>query len=140
MTAMLAGVAVVDDLVAALDLVTARPALRAVTLDGDLVGAGWVDGGSDRKPSTLEIASEIDRVADGTWPAEDNPLCNSPHTAEEIGADDWEHPYPRSVAGWPVTPARNGPAKYWPPVGRIDGSYGDRNLMCSCPPVQDLAD
>ena len=87
-----------------------------------------------------QIASEIDRVADGTWPAEDNPLCNSPHTAEEVGADDWEHPYPRSVAGWPVTPARNGPAKYWPPVGRIDGSYGDRNLMCSCPPVQDLAD
>ncbi|MCB0931040.1 MAG: chromosome segregation protein SMC [Mycobacterium sp.] len=62
MTAMLAGVAVVDDLVAALDLVTARPALRAVTLDGDLVGAGWVDGGSDRKPSTLEIASEIDKA------------------------------------------------------------------------------
>ncbi len=62
MTAMLAGVAVVDDLVAALDLVAARPVLRAVTLDGDLVGAGWVDGGSDRKPSTLEIASEIDKA------------------------------------------------------------------------------
>ncbi len=53
---MLTGVAVVDDLDAALDLVAARPALRAVTRDGDLVGAGWVDGGSDRKPSTLEIA------------------------------------------------------------------------------------
>ena len=62
MTAMLAGVAVVEDLTDALDLVAARPALRAATRDGDLVGAGWVDGGSDRKPSTLEIASEIERA------------------------------------------------------------------------------
>ncbi len=60
LTAMLYGVAVVDDLAAALDLVAARPALRAVTRDGDLVGAGWVDGGSDRKPSTLEIAGAIE--------------------------------------------------------------------------------
>ncbi|GAA2799164.1 chromosome segregation protein SMC [Mycolicibacterium pallens] len=62
MTAMLADVAVVDDLGAALDLVAARPTLRAVTLDGDLVGAGWVTGGSDRKPSTLEITGEIDKA------------------------------------------------------------------------------
>jgi chromosome segregation protein len=60
MTAMLTGVAVVDDLAAALELVAARPALRAVTRDGDMVGAGWVDGGSDRKPSTLEIAGAIE--------------------------------------------------------------------------------
>lgn len=62
MTAMLADVAVVDDLGAALDLVSTQPTLRAVTLEGDLVGAGWVTGGSDRKPSTLEIASEIDKA------------------------------------------------------------------------------
>ncbi len=62
MTAMLSRVAVVDDLGAALDLVAARPALRAVTRDGDLVGAGWVDGGSDRKPSTLEIVGEIEKA------------------------------------------------------------------------------
>ena len=62
MTAMLSGVAVVEDLAAALDLVAARPALRAVTRDGDLVGAGWVDGGSDRKPSTLEIAGRIEQA------------------------------------------------------------------------------
>jgi chromosome segregation protein len=62
MTAMLSGVAVVDDLGAALDLVAARPQLRAVTLDGDLVGRGWVSGGSDRKPSTLELTSEIDKA------------------------------------------------------------------------------
>ncbi|MDD4867764.1 MAG: chromosome segregation protein SMC, partial [Mycobacterium sp.] len=63
LTAMLSGVAVVDDLAAALDLVADRPQLRAVTLDGDLVGAGWVTGGSDRKLSTLEIASEIDKAS-----------------------------------------------------------------------------
>lgn len=62
MTAMLSGVAVVDDLTAALDLVAANPRLRAVTVDGDLVGAGWLVGGSDRKPSTLEITSEIDKA------------------------------------------------------------------------------
>ena len=62
MAAMLAGVAVVGDIGAALDLVSSRPGLRAVTLDGDLVGAGWVDGGSGRKPSTLEITGEIDKA------------------------------------------------------------------------------
>ncbi|OBA58275.1 chromosome segregation protein SMC [Mycobacterium sp. 1100029.7] len=62
MAAMLSGVAVVDDLGAALNLVAARPQLRAVTLDGDLVGRGWVSGGSDRKPSTLELTSEIDKA------------------------------------------------------------------------------
>jgi chromosome segregation protein len=64
MVAMLSGVAVVGDLAAAMDLVAARPRLRAVTLDGDLAGAGWVNGGSDRKPSTLEITSEIDKARD----------------------------------------------------------------------------
>ncbi len=62
MTAMLAGVAVVEDLAAGLDLVTARPALRAVTRDGDVVGAGWMDGGSDRKPSTLAIAGQVEQA------------------------------------------------------------------------------
>ncbi len=70
MTAMLSGVAVVDDLAAALDLVASRPALRAVTRDGDLVGAGWVDGGSDRKPSTLEIAGRIEQARNDLLAAE----------------------------------------------------------------------
>ncbi|MFN8070603.1 MAG: chromosome segregation protein SMC [Mycobacterium sp.] len=70
MSAMLAGVAVVENLSAALDLVTAQPALRAVTRDGDLVGAGWVDGGSDRKPSTLEIAGAIETACTGLAAAE----------------------------------------------------------------------
>ncbi len=83
------------------------------------------------------IRAEIDRVADGTWPREDNPLHNAPHTAEEVGADEWTHAYPRSVAGWPMPSGGQGPAKYWPPVGRIDGAHGDRNLVCSCPPVSE---
>ena len=70
LTAMLTGVVVVRDLSAALDLVAARPQLRAVTTDGDLVGAGWVSGGSDRKPSTLEITSEVEKARDELAAAE----------------------------------------------------------------------
>jgi glycine dehydrogenase len=85
----------------------------------------------------IAIRSEIQRVADGEWPADDNPLVNAPHTAEEVGADEWSHPYPRSLAGWPGAEQRE--SKYWPPVSRIDGGYGDRNLVCSCPPIEELA-
>ena len=81
------------------------------------------------------IRSEIDRVAAGEWPADDNPLANAPHTAIDVLADEWEHPYSRTEAAYP---AGTGVAtlvadKYWPPVSRIDGAYGDRNLMCACP-------
>jgi glycine dehydrogenase len=80
----------------------------------------------------IEIRREIAQVAAGQWPPEDNPLANAPHTAEMVTADEWNHPYPRSIAAYPpgVDPA----AKYWSPVRRIDGAYGDRNLVCSCPP------
>ncbi len=78
MTAHAAGVAVVRDLSAALDLVAARPQLRAVTADGDLVGAGWVSGGSDRKPSTLEITSEVEKAR--------NELVDSERQAGELSA------------------------------------------------------
>ena len=82
----------------------------------------------------IEIRREIDKVAAGEWPAGDNPLANAPHTAEMVTADEWPHAYPRSVAAYPagVDPAE----KYWPPVRRIDGAYGDRNLVCSCPPPE----
>jgi len=82
----------------------------------------------------IAIKGEIDRVAAGDWPAEDNPLRNAPHTARSLAAE-WAHPYSREEAAYPagVDPV----AKYWPPVRRIDGAYGDRNLMCSCPPVHD---
>jgi glycine dehydrogenase len=79
----------------------------------------------------IAIRQEIARVADGTWPARDNPLANAPHTAASVTADEWEHAYPRSVAAYPAGVERA--AKYWPPVRRIDGAYGDRNLVCSCP-------
>jgi glycine dehydrogenase len=82
----------------------------------------------------VAIREEIDAVADGRWPAEDNPVRNAPHTAEMVTADEWPHPYPRSVAAYPngVDPA----VKYWPPVRRVDNAYGDRNLVCACPPPE----
>ncbi|NCY15976.1 MAG: glycine dehydrogenase (aminomethyl-transferring) [Actinobacteria bacterium] len=81
----------------------------------------------------LSIRAEIDLVADGTWPAQDNPLCNAPHTAADVATDSWDHAYSRDIAAWPAGLDRS---KYWPPVSRIDGAYGDRNVMCSCPPVE----
>ncbi|MFC7533170.1 aminomethyl-transferring glycine dehydrogenase [Actinoplanes sp. GCM10030250] len=79
----------------------------------------------------IAIRGEIDQVAAGVWPRDDNPLAGAPHTASAVSADEWNHPYPRSVAGYPAGVDRA--AKYWPPVRRIDGAYGDRNLVCSCP-------
>ncbi|MGC9667759.1 aminomethyl-transferring glycine dehydrogenase [Planosporangium sp. 12N6] len=79
----------------------------------------------------IAIRGEIDRVATGEWPATDNPLVNAPHTASMVTADEWPHPYPRSLAAYPGGGDRA--SKYWPPVRRIDGAYGDRNLVCACP-------
>lgn len=80
----------------------------------------------------IAIKAEIDRVAEGVWPADDNPLCNAPHTAPSI-AGKWDHTYSREEAAYPA--GATGP-KIWPPVRRIDGAKGDRNLVCSCPPVE----
>src|SRR5699024_1203797 len=80
----------------------------------------------------LAIHAEAEQVAEGTWPADDNPLVNAPHTAAQV-VGEWTHPYSREVAVHPV--AAVAADKYWPPVRRVDGAYGDRNLMCSCPPV-----
>ncbi|MFC0533613.1 aminomethyl-transferring glycine dehydrogenase [Phytohabitans kaempferiae] len=82
----------------------------------------------------VAIRAEIDAAA--TWGA-DNPLANAPHTASMVTADEWTHPYPRSVAAYPDGVSREG--KYWPPVRRIDGAFGDRNLVCACPPVDSYA-
>jgi glycine dehydrogenase len=82
----------------------------------------------------IAIRAEIDRVAAGEWPADDNPLVHAPHTAEDVTRDDWSRAYPRELAAFPVPGLRH--TKYWPPVGRIDGVYGDRNVFCSCPPVE----
>jgi glycine dehydrogenase len=80
----------------------------------------------------ISIRREIDRVARGDWPAADNPLRNAPHTAESI-AGKWDHAYSREEAVYPE--GATGP-KLWPPVRRIDGAHGDRNLVCSCPPIE----
>jgi glycine dehydrogenase len=79
----------------------------------------------------IAIRAEIEHVASGQWPAGDNPLANAPHTAAMVSGDEWPHAYPRSVGAYPAGVDRAG--KYWPPVRRIDGAYGDRNLVCACP-------
>lgn len=86
----------------------------------------------------IAIREEIDLVGSGRWPAGDNPLSNAPHTAAMVTGDEWPHPYPRSVAAYPAGVGRA--AKYWPPVRRIDGAYGDRNLVCACPPPEAFED
>ncbi len=86
----------------------------------------------------LAIRHEIDEVGAGTWPLEDSPLRNAPHTAAAVTAEEWTHPYSRQVAAFPVPGLRTD--KYWPPVRRIDGAYGDRHLVCSCPPVEAFAE
>jgi glycine dehydrogenase len=79
----------------------------------------------------IAIRGEIAKVAAGKWDRDDNPLRRAPHTAESL-AGTWPHPYTRSEAAYPVASLRSG--KYWPPVRRIDQAYGDRHLVCSCPP------
>ncbi|MCK0093541.1 aminomethyl-transferring glycine dehydrogenase [Rhodococcus sp. HNM0563] len=80
----------------------------------------------------ISIRAEIDRVGAGEWPVDDNPLRGAPHTAECL-VGEWTHPYPRETA---VFPLGKGRAKVWPAVRRIDGAHGDRNLVCSCPPLE----
>ncbi|HWF70936.1 MAG TPA: aminomethyl-transferring glycine dehydrogenase, partial [Mycobacterium sp.] len=82
----------------------------------------------------IAIRGEIDRVGAGGWPVDDNPLRGAPHTAECLVVDKWEHPYTREQAAYPL--GRDFRPKVWPPVRRIDNAYGDRNLVCSCPPVE----
>ncbi|MGB7364180.1 MAG: aminomethyl-transferring glycine dehydrogenase, partial [Rhodococcus sp. (in: high G+C Gram-positive bacteria)] len=83
----------------------------------------------------ISIRGEIDRVASGEWTVEDNPLRGAPHTAHCLVAD-WDHPYSREVAVYPAGTSR---PKVWPSVRRIDGAHGDRNLVCSCPPIEAFA-
>ncbi|GAA2748947.1 aminomethyl-transferring glycine dehydrogenase [Amnibacterium kyonggiense] len=89
----------------------------------------------------LAIRAEADRVAAGEWPADDNPLQGAPHTARAVTDTVWPHAYSRETAAYPFEAATHGEGrlravrgKYWPPVRRIDQAYGDRNLVCACPP------
>ncbi|GAA3074187.1 hypothetical protein GCM10020000_68980 [Streptomyces olivoverticillatus] len=82
----------------------------------------------------IAIRAEIDKVGSGEWDNADNPLRNAPHTAACV-AGAWEHPYSREEAVFPA--GVSAADKYWPPVRRVDGAYGDRNLVCSCPPLEE---
>ena len=86
----------------------------------------------------IAIAGEAKRVATGEWPADDNPLVNSPHTVGMVTDDNWPHPYSRANAAYPVETLRR--SKYWSPVSRIDNVHGDRNLDCTCPPLEAYMD
>jgi glycine dehydrogenase len=88
----------------------------------------------------ISIRGEIRRVEAGEWPVEASPLRGAPHPAADVVTDEWQRPYGRELAAYPSAahhPAAARASKYWPPVSRIDGAYGDRNVMCSCPPVSD---
>ena len=84
----------------------------------------------------IAIREEIRLIENGTWPQDDNPLKNAPHTAASLMKADWLHPYSREDGAASTSTRAN--AKYWPPVGRVDNVYGDRNLFCSCVPVSEL--
>ncbi len=81
------------------------------------------------------IHAEAMQVKDGTYPEGDHPLCNAPHTAMMIASEEWAHPYSREIAAYPAPHQKI--AKFWPAVARIDQAFGDRNLVCSCPPVEE---
>jgi glycine dehydrogenase len=86
----------------------------------------------------IAIRHEIQAVADGRIAAKDSPLRHAPHTAADVSADDWSHAYSRAEAAYPVAALRE--RKYWPTVSRIDNPYGDRHLICACPPIEAYAD
>ncbi|SIO36525.1 aminomethyl-transferring glycine dehydrogenase [Salinivibrio sp. ES.052] len=86
----------------------------------------------------IAIREEIAKVQDGEWTLEDNPLVNAPHTQADLMADEWSHAYSRELACFPS--AHNKASKYWPSVNRVDNVYGDRNLICSCPSIENYMD
>jgi glycine dehydrogenase len=83
----------------------------------------------------IAIKDEITAVATGAADPENNVLKNAPHIARSIAADTWDHPYSRAAAVYPAKWLED--FKYWPPVGRIDNAFGDRNLVCTCPDIKD---
>jgi glycine dehydrogenase len=83
----------------------------------------------------ISIRNEIRQIEQGDFQPEDNPLVNAPHPLEVVLAEDWKRPYSREVAALPAPWLKEN--KFWPTVGRLDNAQGDRNLICSCPPVED---
>ena len=107
-----------------------------------LKAAGWKVGSTseflDLSPdeeAMIEIRGEIKAIEDGAIAVEDSPLRHAPHTASMVVSDTWEQKYSREQAAFPVPSLRTD--KYWSPVRRVDNAYGDRNLVCSCPPLED---
>ena len=82
----------------------------------------------------IQIKKEIDMVGNKTWSLEDNPLVNSPHTLLDVSTSDWKHSYTREQAAYPLLWLRQN--KFWASVNRVDNAYGDKNIMCSCPPIE----
>jgi glycine dehydrogenase len=85
----------------------------------------------------IAIREEIRSIEEGRLPKDDNPLKNAPHTAEHVTASEWKHPYDRQVAAFPAAWVRA--RKFWPHVARVNNAFGDRNLVCTCPPMEDYA-
>ncbi len=81
----------------------------------------------------ISIRQEIQAVIDGKIDKDDNPLKNAPHTMDDVVSTEWPHPYTREQAAFPASWLKQ--HKFWPAVGRVDDAYGDRNLMCTCPPL-----
>jgi len=86
----------------------------------------------------IAIRHEMAAVKNGEWPLDNNPLVNAPHTQADLSETEWERPYSRELACFPSQAAKN--AKYWPTVNRVDNVYGDRNLICSCPSIENYED
>jgi glycine dehydrogenase len=86
----------------------------------------------------IAIRHEIADVENGRFKIEDSPLHHAPHTTQDIAADTWTRPYTRAEGCFPKGTAKAD--KYWPPVSRVDNVYGDRNLVCVCPPIEEYAE
>ena len=85
----------------------------------------------------IAIRKEIQQIIDGEYTKEDNPIIQAPHTANEVCANDWKHTYSRETAAFPIGYLHDW--KFWPSVGKIDNTHGDRNLICTCPPIESYA-
>ncbi|MDX1466124.1 MAG: hypothetical protein R3215_10530, partial [Halomonas sp.] len=86
----------------------------------------------------ISIREEIDAVQRGDWPADNNPLVNAPHTMADLMDAAWERPYSRELGAFPSEAVKA--AKYWPAVNRVDNVFGDRQLICSCPSIDEYRD
>ena len=82
----------------------------------------------------IQIRKEIDMVEQKSWPTDNNPLVNAPHTSMDLMTDKWDRPYTREQALYPLAWVSEN--KYWPPVARVNNAFGDRNLVCSCLPLE----